>query len=148
VNVTRARTLAAVGAASGIVVFPLTGPLAESAPAWLAAPWPLSALLTAAGVIVLLLAWPVRQFVRGKRPEIDVLRSAATVALAKACSLVGVGLAGVYIAVALRGILTWDSPAARYRILLAAVAVVASAWLATAGQIGQLWCRTPPPPME
>lgn len=142
--VTRARTLAAVGAVSLILVFPVTGPVAENAPEWLTAPWPLAVLLLAVAVAVGILAWPVRQFIRGKRRELDPLRAAATAALAKACSLVGVGIAGAYAAVALRCLLDWAAPATHDRVLLAGFTVVAGLGLAAAGQIGQLWCRIPP----
>jgi hypothetical protein len=145
VIVTRARTLAAVFALGLAIVFPVTGPIAEHAPQWLAAPWPLGALLVAVAAAVGFLAWPVRQFIRGKRRELDPLRAAATAAFAKACSLVGVGLAGAYAAIGLRCLLDWAAPATHERALAAGVTVLASILLAVAGQIGQLWCRVPPP---
>ncbi|MDR1293935.1 MAG: DUF3180 family protein, partial [Bifidobacteriaceae bacterium] len=112
-NVTRARTLVLVGGASVLVAFPLSRAIAEWWPAWLVAPWPVSALLILLGAGILAQAWPIRQFVRGKRPDVDRRTSAGILALAKACSLVGAGVGGVYLGVVWRVIVDWVSPVLR-----------------------------------
>jgi hypothetical protein len=104
----------------------------------------MSLLLFLAGAGVLTLAWPVRQFLRGRRREIDPLRSAAVAALAKSCALVGAGLAGTFAGVLARAVAEWASPAFHGRALLAGAGVLAAVWLSVAGQVGQLWCRLPP----
>ncbi|MDR0433282.1 MAG: DUF3180 domain-containing protein [Bifidobacteriaceae bacterium] len=141
---TRARTLLALGVVAGLIAFPLTGLAAEWWPGWLAAPWPASALLVLLGAGVLSQAWPVRQYVRGRRPQVDGLRSAGVLALAKSCSLVGAGLIGVYLALVGRIVVEWVSPVLRQQIWQAGLAVVASACLCAVGQIAQTWCRLPP----
>jgi hypothetical protein len=144
VEITRARTLVAVGVVCLVLAFPLTGWVAERWPQWLSLPWPLSALLTAAGLAALGLARLVRQYTHGKRPQLDPLRAASVAAYAKSCSLVGAALTGAYMAVVARAIVEWSSPPFHLRALLAGIAVLACAWLCAAGQIGQMWCRVPP----
>jgi hypothetical protein len=144
VGVTRARTLAATGGCALALVAPATRVLVERSPAWLTVPWPVSALLVAMGGAVIALAWPVRQFIRGRRRDLDPLRAAAVVVFAKSCSLAGAGLGGAYVAVTIRAVVEWSSPAFHERAVLAGASVVASAWLCAAGQIGQVWCRLPP----
>ncbi|MDR1151241.1 MAG: DUF3180 domain-containing protein [Bifidobacteriaceae bacterium] len=147
-DVTRARTLVLVGAASLLVAFPLTRVVAEWWPAWPIAPWPVSVLLILLGGGVLAQAWPVRQFVRGKRADVDRRASATVLVLARTCSLAGAGLGGIYLAAVARVIVEWASPVLRGQLWSAAVAVVACGWLCATGQLGQLWCRLPPAPPE
>src|SRR3954449_10183235 len=67
-------------------------------------PWTLPAICVVGGVLSLVFAWPVRQYQRGKRPDLDGLRAARAAVFAQACAYAGVlmasGLVGYALGVA------------------------------------------------
>jgi hypothetical protein len=136
--------MAAVAGIAGLLAFGALWVLAEPSSSVLAVPWALPALFAVLGAAVLLAAWPVRQYLRGRRPAVDALRAARVLALAKACALVGAGLTGGYLAAAADLLLAPSSPLVRARALSAGAAALAALVLAVAGAVAERYCRLPP----
>ncbi len=94
--------------------------------------------------LTLVLAWPIRQRLRGKRKQpINALHAGRVSALAKTSSLVGGVMLGLN-----SGLVTFfvtRSVVPGFGILLPALlAVAASAALLAAGLIAERWCSLPP----
>ncbi|MDR2567295.1 MAG: DUF3180 family protein [Bifidobacteriaceae bacterium] len=143
-SLTRIRTMLAVGlvaaVVSAIVVELATGRLWQH----VNVPWTVPLMLAAAAVAIVLAAWPVRQYVKGKRRVIDPLRAANILTLAKACALGGAALAGAYLGVALVATGALHSPLAWQRLWQDLAACVAAVVLAAAGRVAEWFCRLPP----
>ncbi|MDR1798744.1 MAG: DUF3180 domain-containing protein [Bifidobacteriaceae bacterium] len=107
-------------------------------------PWTVPLALAAIAALILVAAWPVRQYVKGKRERIDRLRAATVLALAKACSLTGAALTGVYLGIGLVALRTTGSALLRERVWQAGVATLAALALALAGRLAESFCRLPP----
>jgi hypothetical protein len=107
-------------------------------------PWTVPAVLAAAAGAILAAAWPVRQYVRGKRRVIDPLRAANILTLAKACALGGAALAGLYLGIALIAAAQLHSPASWLRLWQDLAAFGAAAGLAAAGRVAEWFCQLPP----
>lgn len=93
------------------------------------------------GVVLLVLAWPVRQAARGKR-RIDYRHATSVLGLAKASSIVGALMCGAALG-ALGFFLTRQVVAVDAVVALAIVAAGGAAQLA-AGLIAEHWCVLPP----
>ncbi|MDR0626163.1 MAG: DUF3180 domain-containing protein [Bifidobacteriaceae bacterium] len=143
-NLTRIRTLLALAitatAVSAAVVDLATGRL------WTAVhvPWTVPGALAIVAAAILMAAWPVRQYVKGKRRRVDPIRAATTLVFAKACALSGAVLAGVYLGIALVSATVLHSPLAWTRLWQALAAFAAAAILAVAGRAAEWFCRLPP----
>ncbi|MDR1440856.1 MAG: DUF3180 domain-containing protein [Bifidobacteriaceae bacterium] len=109
-----------------------------------AVPWTVAGLLAVAAAGILAAAWPVRQYVKGKRRRVDPLRAASVWALAKSCALAGATLAGVYLGFALVAVGELHSPLAWSRLWQDLGAFAAAAALAAAGRVAEGFCRLPP----
>jgi hypothetical protein len=107
-------------------------------------PWTVTGVLATAAMAILAAAWPIRQYVKGKRRTVDPLRAATILALAKACALGGAALAGVYLAIALVTAGELHSPLAWSRLWQALAAGLAGAGLAAAGRLAEWFCQLPP----
>ena len=59
-------------------------------------PWLVVVVELGIAAVVFVLGWQVRQYLQGKRPDLDALRAARTVVLAKASCYTGALLAGWY----------------------------------------------------
>lgn len=101
-------------------------------------------MLGIAGVIARL-GWNVRQFVRGKRPGLDPLLAARTVALATAAAYTGAILTGWYSGHVLVVITRLGHPPLRDFALQAGVCALSAALLAVVGLVAERWCEVPPP---
>lgn len=97
--------------------------------------------------VVGVLAWNVRQYVRGKRPGFDVLLAARTVVLAAASAYTGSLLFGWYAAQVLVVVAAGDLDIAGRRdvALTAGVSALAAVVLAVVGLVAERWCEVPPP---
>lgn len=97
--------------------------------------------------VVGLLAWNVRQYVRGKRPDFDVLLAARTVVLASASAYTGALLFGWYAAQVLVVVTAGDLDIAGRRdvAVTAGIAAVTAVVLAVVGLVAERWCEVPPP---
>jgi hypothetical protein len=147
-NLTRIRTILAtalVGALAGAAVVDLaTGVLFDS----VEVPWAVSVLLVSLAAGILVAAWPVRQYVVGKRRRIDPLRAATVLALAKSCTLAGAALGGAYLGVALIVAGELHSPLAWGRLWQDVAAAAAAVLLSVAGRVAEWLCRLPPTESE
>jgi len=97
--------------------------------------------------VVGLLAWNVRQYVRGKRPGFDMLLAARTVVLASASAYTGGLLFGWYAAQVLVVVAAGDLGIAGRRdvAVTAGIAALATVVLAVVGLVAEHWCEVPPP---
>ncbi|MGV8968500.1 MAG: DUF3180 domain-containing protein [Cellulomonas sp.] len=108
-------------------------------------PWLVVVVLVVISSIVFRMGWAVRQFLRGKRPNLDPVRAARTAVLAKASAYTGSLLIGWYAAQVLLVLGDLDIASRRARAISAAVAVAGSVLLAVVGLIVERFCRIPPP---
>lgn len=101
----------------------------------------------AIAAVVGVLAWNVRQYVRGRRPGFDVLLAARTVVLATASTYTGGLLFGWYAAQVLLVVAAGDLEIAARRDLAvtAGVAALAAVLLSVVGLVAERWCEVPPP---
>ena len=139
------QTLALVGGGVGVVSFGLFELVARSGELVPRPPLLAAVLLTVMGGLVLWLARPVRQYLRGRATRsLDPLRAARTVVLAQAAAITGAAAAGWY-AGQLAVVLTELSLVAnRSRVLPLSLLVLAGVVLAAAGLLAQRWCRIDP----
>lgn len=101
--------------------------------------------LVALTVLVLVMSWQIRRYVRGKgtlRPSPQ--RGRGTLVGAQAAALGGAALLGWYAANALVHLPNADVPSQRVHLTWALVHAVAALALSVAGYVGQAWCRIPP----
>ena len=99
--------------------------------------------------MILRLGFSVRQYQKGNKPNLDAIRAARTLALAKAGSLTGAVLLGRYGAVIMVTLADWAgrfgiAGLARRIVINAAVAALASLILIVAALIAEKWCELPP----
>lgn len=142
---TRLSTLALVAVAVGALTWVLLrlletrgthlGPVL-----WVVAP----VLLVLAG-LVLWAASGVRSYLQGRRPSLDALRAARTVALAKAASMTGALLTGWYAGQVLLTLPQLHVEAQQGRAWSAGAAAVAAVVLTVAGLVAERFCELPPP---
>jgi len=95
--------------------------------------------------VVLRMGWAVRQFVRGRRPDLDPLRAARTAVLAKASCHTGALLLGWYLAQVLLVLGDLDIEPRRDRAVAAAIAALGAAVLGVVGLVVERMCQVPPP---
>lgn len=108
-------------------------------------PYAMAATLAAIGVIVVLLAWPIRRAVRGTvKTRIDPFRALRIAVLAKASALVGALLAGAGAGI-LGYLLTRTVLPAGPSIAQAVALVVGGLVLLVGGLMGEYFCTLPPP---
>ncbi len=108
------------------------------------APWFVSGVLFVLGVVVLVLAWQVRQYVIGKVKEVDVDKASTTLVLCKALAIAGAALAGYY-GGELAMCIVWRD-VAFYQGLIAECSVACAVTVIDMiiGIVGEGWCQLPP----
>ena len=111
----------------------------------MAIPITLPLVCAVGGAAALVLAWPVRQFQRGKRPGLDPLRAARAAVFAQACAYAGVLLASGCVGYAIGVAAEWEHAPRRDVAISALVAALGGLALLVAGAIAEHWCRTKPP---
>lgn len=142
---TRPRTLLAIAAVVGVVVWSLLRLLQSSGGSPLPLPWTAVGGMLVIGAVVTAAGWPVRQFNRGRQQQrFDALRAARTVVLAKACSYSGAALAGFYAAQVVLVLPDLSIEPRRERLFMAGAAVLAALVMVAAGLVVERWCRLPP----
>jgi len=94
---------------------------------------------------VFALGWQVRQYLHGKRPNLEALRAARTVVLAKASCYTGALLAGWYGGHVLELVSNLSEPGNSGRAVGAAIAAAGGIVLAVVGLVVERFCRIPPP---
>lgn len=108
------------------------------------APWFVSGVLFVLGVVVLVLAWQVHQYVTGEVKEIDVDKASTTLVLCKALAIAGAALAGYY-GGELAMCIVWRD-VAFYQGLIAECSVACAVTVIDMiiGIVGEGWCQLPP----
>jgi len=120
---TRWQTLVVVAVVVGALAVVLTVQASRRGSGMPQVPWLVVAVELLLAALVFMMGWAVRQFLRGKRPDLSPIRAARTAVLAKACCYTGAPLAGWYGGQAL-GHLIDSLPGSGMR----AAAAAASAW--------------------
>lgn len=107
-------------------------------------PWTTAVVCVAVGAVVLWLAWGVRQYVAGKRPNLDPLKAARTVVLAQASAYTGAMLGGGFVGYAIAMSANWDHEPRREVVIAAGIAALGALLLLGAGWLAERWCRVDP----
>jgi hypothetical protein len=102
--------------------------------------------MLALAAMILRLGWQVRSYLKGDRPNLDGIRAARTLALAKAGSLTGAALLGRYGAVVLVTI-TSGAPLGAQTVQ-AGIAALIALGLIVGSLIAERWCELPPSEAE
>jgi hypothetical protein len=111
-------------------------------------PWLVAAVEVLIAAVVLSLGWAVRQFLRGKRPNLDPIRAARTAVLAKASCYTGALLAGWYAGQTIVLLTDLQTVGNVGRAVSAGAAAVGAIVLAVVGLVVEGFCRIPPPKDE
>ncbi|MBT0993206.1 DUF3180 family protein [Cellulomonas sp. DKR-3] len=111
-------------------------------------PWLVAAVEVVIAAVVLSLGWAVRQFLRGKRPNLDPIRAARTAVLAKASCYTGALLTGWYAGQTIVLVTDLQTVGNGGRALSAGAAAVGAVVLAVVGLVVEGFCRIPPPEDE
>ncbi|UIP59517.1 DUF3180 domain-containing protein [Agromyces marinus] len=118
--------------------------LVSSGAAALVPPVSLAFTLVGIGVIVVLVAWPIRQAVRGSgRRRIDPFRAARVAVLAKASSITGALVLGAGIGITLFLVTRSVLPPAG-TVWMALATAIGSALLLTGALVAEHFCTLPP----
>lgn len=142
---TRLSTLALVAVAAGATTWWLLRLLEGRGTHLGPVLWVVAPALLVLAVLVLWAASGVRSYLRGRRPSLDALRAARTVALAKAASLTGALLTGWYAGQVLLTLPHLHVETQQGRAWSAGVAALSSVVLAVAGVVAERFCELPPP---
>ena len=142
---TKVSVLALVGAGSLALTWVLLVLLERQGIHLGPVPWAMGPVLVVLAVVVLWMALAVRAYQRGRRPSLDPLRAARTVALAKAASLTGALLFGWYGGQLLLTLGRLQFEPQRDRALAAGVAALCAIVLGVAGVVAERFCQLPPP---
>jgi hypothetical protein len=142
---TRVRTLVLVAVLAAGLGWLLLRVLASRGHMLPQVPWPMVAVLVLIAAVVLGMGWSVRQYLHGKRPDLDPFRAARTAVLAKASCYTGALLTGWYGAQVIDVLGDLAIEAQRERALAAGLAVVGAVLLAVTGLVVEWMCRIPPP---
>lgn len=108
-------------------------------------PWTVTAVLVLLAGLVLWLGLQVRQYLRGRKPDLDPIRAARTAVLGKASAFTGAALGGWYGAQLLVLLGDLVNEPLRRGALSAGAATLASLALAVVGLVVERCCRIPPP---
>ncbi|GEK81138.1 DUF3180 family protein [Agrococcus baldri] len=138
---TSAVSIVLTAVIAGVLAWLLEGMLVMSGRAALVPPLTLGIALALLGVILLLLAWPVRQAAHGKR-RIGYRHATSVLGFAKASSIVGALLGGAALGAlvffATRSVVAGDA-------VLTLVVVAGGALVQlVAGLLAEHWCVLPP----
>jgi len=144
VQPTKWSTIAVTVVVSGVVAWAGLDLTASRAARFTQVPWTVPAALVVVAVVVVLLAWPVRQYVKGKRRQVDRLRAATVVALGKACTLAGSALSGLYGAVTLTLMAKVIDGAPGRWAWQAGAALLGAIVLTVGGRLTEWFCQLPP----
>ncbi|MBT1636185.1 DUF3180 domain-containing protein [Clavibacter tessellarius] len=141
---TRSTTLIALLIAGAAVGWFAENALVMSGRPLLVPPLTLGATLLIVGIVLLGLAWPIRQATRGRRPgRVDPFRATRVVLLAKASALAGALLAGITGGV-LAFVLARPVLPGASSVGLAVAGTVGAVVLLVAGLVAEHWCTVPP----
>jgi mannose/fructose/N-acetylgalactosamine-specific phosphotransferase system component IIC len=109
-----------------------------------AVPWTVAVVCVVLAVAALILAWAVREYKQGKKPDLSGIRAARTAAFAQASAYAGAVVAGVYGGYAGALADMWGHAPRRETAISALIAVLGGLLLLTAGIVAEHWCKTDP----
>lgn len=138
------RTLAATAGVAGAVALLLALGAQRSGTSPLRVPWTTSGVAIVLGLLALWFAYPVKQYLAGKRPRLDPIRAARVVVFAQASAYTGAIMFGGFLAYAAVLFPDWGHEPRRTVIIMAAVAALAGLLLSVCGWIAENWCRIDP----
>ncbi len=95
--------------------------------------------------VVFVLGWSVRQYQRGRRPDLKPLRAVRTAVLAKAACYTGALLLGWYGGQGLYLVSDLVVPGNGRRAVAAGLAALGALVMAVVGLVVERFCRIPPP---
>lgn len=130
---------------SGVLAWVLA-PLADSrgvSPVHVPLTAPLACLVL--GAIALWLAHAVKQYLAGKRPQLDPLKAARTVVFAQASAYTGAVLGGAFMGYAIALAANWGHEPRREAAIAAGIAALGAIVLLVCGWVAERWCRIDPP---
>jgi hypothetical protein len=141
---TRASTLLAFGLVGLAVGYLVELALVAGGSTALVPPISLAITLVGIGVIVVLVAWPIRQAVRGDGTRrVDPFRAARIAVLAKASSITGALVLGVGVGIGVF-LLTRSVLPPTATIWTALATAIGAALLLTGGLVAEHFCTLPP----
>ncbi|WP_062213417.1 DUF3180 domain-containing protein [Demequina oxidasica] len=108
----------------------------------LSVPWTVAVVCVIVAGASLALAWAVRQYKRGNRPDLSGIRAARTVAFAQASAYAGAAVAGVYGGYAIALLDFWEHAPRRETAISALIAMLGGLILLGAGVVAEHWCKT------
>ncbi len=135
-------TVAATTAALGWLVLRLLDRVAVEPPP---VPWLVCLVMLVIAGVVFTMGWQVRQFLGGKRPQLNPIRAARTAVLAKASCYTGALLAGWYLSQVLAVLGDLSIASQRDRAQAAGLAALTAILMAVVGLVVEWFCRVPPP---
>jgi hypothetical protein len=139
---TRSRPLLVAGALIAVVVGVLLRVWSGRGNELPALPWTAPAVMGLMALAILVTGWPVRRWTRGDRTrQLNPLRAARTVVLAKAAQYAGAALTGWYAGQALALLPTLDVPSRRALMVRALVSAATSIAVWVAGWAVERFCR-------
>lgn len=141
---TPVRSLIAVLVAVAVVGWLVLRALESRAVYLPVVPWLVDVAILALAGAIFWLGWGVRAYQKGKRPNLDGIRAARTLVLAKAAALTGALLGGWYLAQVLVVLGDLAIEPRRDRAVAAGVAVLCSVALAVVGLVVEKFCELPP----
>lgn len=101
-------------------------------------------ILAILGIVVLILAWQVHRYVKGKNKKYDIRRAAPTLVMAKALEIVGSVLSGWYLGQLLIVSIHPASSWARSVIIQCGIVSIVAILDLVAGIVSEWWCTLPP----
>ena len=107
--------------------------------------WIEDVALVALAVVIFWLGWTVRAYKRGNKPDLDALRAARTLVIAKAGALTGAILTGRYLASVLDVVGDLGITSQRDRAIAAGIAALCAILLTVVSLIAERFCEIPPP---
>jgi len=144
VSPTRPTTLVALAIIGGALVYALELILVRVGYPIVTPPGTLAAALALLGVIIPILAWPVRQATRGDKPArgVDPFYATRVLLLSKAASLTASGLVGgalgVLVFVLGRMVIVWP------QVIISSLTIGGGTVMAIGALIAERWCVVPP----
>ncbi|OZB49951.1 MAG: hypothetical protein B7X40_04115 [Cellulomonas sp. 14-74-6] len=145
---TRWQSLLLVALVVGVLAALLTTELSRRGPGMPTVPWLVAVVELLISAVVFSMGWAVRQFLRGRRPDLNPIRAARTAVLAKAACYTGALLVGWYGGQLVALLLARDVPGSGSRAAAAGVAAGGALVIAVVGLVVEWFCRIPPPEDE
>lgn len=142
-NRTRPTPLIALGLLGFVLGLLVEIAAAASGRAIIVPPVTLPLTLVVVGIVVVTLAWPIRQVIRGRGRRVDPFRAMRIAVLAKASSLCGALLLGAGLGI-VGFILTRSVVPAVASLWLATATAIGAGLLLVGGLVAEKFCTLPP----